>query len=168
MLCCGKSTLVHLCISISKITCLSTHGHQLYSALMNLLPVDNQSCYGESKSNYLTTDGSHEGLTGVIDCNKMALCMMFSGVVQVWSLHLFMDLCLQEQQYLIGNAILWSSLVKFLTTQSDSTWMEYVSFSYQSSWLLLCTSAHSYVLNFSFYRIICLAGFGNLSGDMVC
>lgn len=31
-----------------------------------------------------------------------------------------------------------------------------------------CASAHSCFLNFFFVSVICLAGFGNLPGDMVC
>ncbi|KAH0453799.1 hypothetical protein IEQ34_018123 [Dendrobium chrysotoxum] len=135
----------------------------------------NQSYYGESKLNYLTTDGSHEGLVPLsmfsflFCCHRFpsfffmyevriidlwSICqgrrvpfMMFNGHPRVWNLPLSMDLFLPEQQYLTTNAVHCLSWVQALTIQSDGIRKGNVSLSGKLSF-------------------ICLAGFGNLPGDM--
>lgn len=81
----------------------------------------NQSYYGESKLNYLTTDGTHEGLVPLRTfqltlCTlgtswalliigiyfwqvKRVLFMMFSGHIQAQSLLLFMDVSFSQKQF---------------------------------------------------------------------
>ncbi|KAK6914716.1 Translation initiation factor, beta propellor-like domain [Dillenia turbinata] len=73
----------------------------------------NQSYYGESKLNYLTTDGTHEGLV------KKDPYMIFSGRIQVQNLQLFMDICLRKQQFSTKIANLYLSLEQVLIILFD-------------------------------------------------
>lgn len=77
-----------------------------------------------------------------------------------------LQLCPQELLFLTKNAMFWLSLVKALTIQLDGTPKEDVSFSLFFIFLLL---AAVILVFFNLFNgtVLCLAGFGNLPGNMV-
>ncbi|GAY44730.1 hypothetical protein CUMW_084110 [Citrus unshiu] len=85
----------------------------------------NQSYYGESKLNYLTTDGTHEGLVPLRKEGPV------HDVQWSYSGSEFAVLCLQVQQFLTRSAGRYSSLVVALTilsggTQKENAFWDYV------------------------------------------
>jgi len=102
--------------SFFRCSTVQLHWNKGSTGLLVLAQADvdktNQSYYGETKLNYLTTDRAFEG---IVPLKKDGQCMMSNGLLWALNLLWFMDLCRPRLQYSTKSATLFLSLVKDLT-----------------------------------------------------